>query len=359
MTDQEGFELPKNINNYLATLSKVYGHEGRKQLQEIIVNSQFKIHEEWSYDNYNGGTYGHALYLIVPETLYIKSVKQKEEIQNKIQKDINEVHNIQNEYIDKVFFQMEILDDQDWRKESGLLLTGRHIVSPEAENRIWGEEGFRVFLSHKNEFKKETAELKKRLNLFGVTCFVAHEDIEPTKKWQDEIENALSSMDAFVALITKNFHDSVWTDQEIGFALGRGVPIIPIKFGKNPYGFIGKIQALSCSKDSVAEEIAEETIKLLINHDRMLDAYIKALEKCRNFGEANTIAKILPSINRLSENQVSNLISAFNENAQVYDSNGFKGDRPYKHGKGLAFHLNRLTGRKYEITRSKKIEAKS
>ena len=141
---------------------------------------------------------------------------------------------------------MEILEDQDWRKESGLLFTGRRIFSPEAEKRIWGEEGFRVFLSHKDGFKKETAELKKKLKLFGVTCFVAHEDIKPTKEWQDEIENALSSMDAFVALITEDFHDSVWTDQEVGFALGRGVPIIPVKLGKNPYGFLAKVQALSC-----------------------------------------------------------------------------------------------------------------
>jgi hypothetical protein len=65
------FELPKNIEHYLATLSKMYGQEGHKQLQEIIVNSQVRVHEGWSYDGWNGGMHGHALYLTVPEVIYL------------------------------------------------------------------------------------------------------------------------------------------------------------------------------------------------------------------------------------------------------------------------------------------------
>ena len=62
-----------------------------------------------------------------------------------------------------------------------------------------------------------------------MSCFVAHVDIHPTKEWQDEIESALSSMDGFVALLTDKFHESDWTDQEVGFALARGVPIIAVR----------------------------------------------------------------------------------------------------------------------------------
>ena len=54
-------------------------------------------------------------------------------------------------------------------------------------------------------------------------------------------------MDGFAALMTKNFHDSNWTDQEIGFALGRGVMVIAVNLGRNPYGFIGDMQALKTS----------------------------------------------------------------------------------------------------------------
>ena len=87
MSDHEAnFELPRNIERYLAALSKLYAQEGKRQLQELIVNSQIRVHEEWSYDGWNGGTYGHALYFAVPEALYLSSVKQKDDLKNKSRK---------------------------------------------------------------------------------------------------------------------------------------------------------------------------------------------------------------------------------------------------------------------------------
>lgn len=138
----------------------------------------------------------------------------------------------------------------------------KHVVSSDAVSRIWGNEGYyRVFLSHKSEYKEKAAELKKQLRSLKISCFVAHEDIQPTQEWQKEIENALFSMNAFVALMTEDFHDSDWTAQEVGFAFCRGVPSIALKLGKDPYGFIGKFQALSCrwdTWDTVAQEIVKK-----------------------------------------------------------------------------------------------------
>ncbi len=102
-------------------------------------------------------------------------------------------------------------------------------VSAAATKRIWGEQKYRLFLSHKSEVKAEVADVKKTLQLFGVSCFVAHEDISPTLEWQEEIENALGSMDGFAALMTPQYHDSDWTDQELGFAFARGVPIVGVQ----------------------------------------------------------------------------------------------------------------------------------
>jgi hypothetical protein len=194
--------------------------------------------------------------------------------------------------------------------------------------------------------------LKESLRVFGISAFVAHEDIHPTKEWQDEIENALFSMDAFVALMTEEFHESIWTDQEVGVAFGRGVPIISVKLGKDPYGFIGKFQALSCSWEVAPREI----VKLLLKHDRMLNTYIKAVEQCADYEDANILSEILPYIAKLSNEQASRLVSAFNENSQVRDSFGFNGKTPRRYGDGLLPHLKRLTGRKYRISRAGRIE---
>jgi hypothetical protein len=244
-SEAKQFELPKHIDRFLGALSKLYSRDGKRNLQEILVNAQTRVHEEWSRDNWDGGTYGHALYLTVPETIFLANVDQKSEIQKQITTDLNKVHNVRNEFIEEVFIEMEVGQDSEWRKESGLLVVGKREVSSASAKRIWGDEGFRIFLSHRSEVKKETTSLKERLKLFGITSFVAHEDIHPTREWQEEIENALATMDGFVGLLTADFHESDWTDQEVGFAVARAVPIIAVQLGRTPYGFLAKYQGLS------------------------------------------------------------------------------------------------------------------
>jgi hypothetical protein len=343
--EPSNFELPKTIDRHLAALSKLYAQEGKRQLQEIIVNAQTRIHEEWSRDNWNGGTYGHALYLVLPEPLFLNSVKLKNDIQTQIKEDLNKIHNVQNEFIEEVFIEMEIGEDHEWRKDSGLLLAGKRAIPPDATKRIWGDEGFRVFLSHKSEVKKETAELKERLRLFGISCFVAHEDIHPTKAWQDEIENALASMDGFIALMTANFHDSDWTDQEVGFAFARGVPIIAVRLGKDPYGFIGKFQGLSSTWPTAADDI----VKILIKNDRMFSAYVGALRKCPHWDAANKLAGCLALLEALNDSQIDDLVSAYNETRELHGSFGFNGTKPFHCGQGIVWHLNRLGRRKFRF----------
>lgn len=349
------FELPKNIERYLAALSKVYAQQGKKIKQEILVNSQIRVHEEWSNDNWNGGIYGHAIYFVLPESLYLTVVKEKDNVQDQIKNDLNKIHNVQDEFVAQVFLEMEMIEDYDWRKESGLLQTGKRSVLPEAEKRIWGDEGFRLFLSHKSEVKKEAAKLKERLNHFGISCFVAHEDIHPTKAWQDEIENALASMEGFVALMTETFHDSDWTDQEVGFAFARGVPIVAVRLGKDPYGFIGKFQALSCTWLSSAEDI----VKILIKSDRMFNAYVQALRKCPSWESGNALAKALPGIARLSMQQINELVTAYNETSELRGSFGFNGSKKMFYGPGLVSYLNRLGPRRFVIGTSGLIETAS
>lgn len=346
------FELPKNIEHYLAVLSKLYAQDGKRQFQEIIVNAQMRVHEAWSSDNWNGGTYGHALFLILPEPLFLSSVKQKDDIRNQIKEDINKLHNEQNEFIEEVFLEMEVAEDHEWRKESGLLVAGKRVVPPDATKRIWGDDGFRVFLSHKSEVKKETAEIKDGLRLFGISCFVAHEDIHPTKAWQDEIENALASMDGFVALMTDSFHDSDWTDQEVGYAVARGVPIIAVRLGKDPYGFIGKFQALSSTWLAAVEDI----VKILIKNDQILSAYIQALRNCPSWDSGNVLARALPGIEKLTASQIDALVAAYNETSELRGSFGFNGTKPNAYGPGLVSYLNRLGNRQFRISSNRLIE---
>ena len=155
-----------------------------------------------------------------------------------------------------------------------------------------------------------------------------------------------------MALLTKEFHESDWTDQEVGYALGRGVPVVPVKRGRDPYGFIGKFQALSCRWDDAPLQL----VKLLIKQPRLLDCYIAALPNCHSFDEGNSLSQLLPHIEELSTGQIDLLVAAYNKHRQLRESYGFSGEKPSRCGSGLAIHLSRITGKKFKGNEAGEIE---
>lgn len=153
-----------------------------------------------------------------------------------------------------------------------------------ADTRFWLPGYFRLFLSHVSSFKAKTAQLQSALKPFGISAFVAHEDIEPTKEWQDEIERALFSMHALAAILTPGFHDSKWTDQEIGVALGRGLLVIPVRRALDPYGFIGKSQGLQASGKTV-RDVADSIFKILAANAQTTGALAEAIVSLMLFSQ--------------------------------------------------------------------------
>ena len=121
---------------------------------------------------------------------------------------------------------------------------------------------FRLFISHISQVKLIAQKLSSALASHDISGFVAHEDIHPTALWEDEILKALNTMDALVAVHTKGFSQSYWTQQEIGIALGRGVKVISFKMGEDPTGFLSRRQALPRRKYT-ASEIASQIAQLL------------------------------------------------------------------------------------------------
>ncbi len=190
---------------------------------------------------------------------------------------------------------------------------------------------------------------------FGISAFVAHQDIQPTKAWQDEIENALTTMDAFVALLTEGFHESEWTDQEVGFALVRGIPVVSVRLGRDPYGFIGKFQALAASWETAPIELA----KLFVNNSKLIDSYIQRMEICGSFIDGIDLAKMLPHIKNLTIAQADKMVAAYNHNSQLHKCVAF--NRQIMHGlsSGFAPYLSHVTGQKYISNKSGDIERKS
>lgn len=124
-------------------------------------------------------------------------------------------------------------------------------------------DDLRLFISHISKHKHRAHRLKEALAPFGVAAFVAHDDIRPTRQWREEILKALNTMDAFVAVLTKGFAESVWCNQEVGFAIAARTKTISFKMEEDPPGFLGDAQALPWRKGKMAEDIASEIYDLL------------------------------------------------------------------------------------------------
>ncbi len=149
-------------------------------------------------------------------------------------------------------------------------------IIKESDANFWKPGHFKLFISHLATFKKTISILKNELEKYGISAFIAHEDIEPTKEWQDEIEKGLFSMDALCAVLMPGFKESNWTDQEVGVAIGRGVLIIPIRKELNPYGFIGKYQGFQAIGKNIGE-VANGIFKIIVFNNKTKSKYLNIL----------------------------------------------------------------------------------
>lgn len=142
---------------------------------------------------------------------------------------------------------------------------------------IWEAGKIRVFISHRDEKKTEAKKLAFILNSLGVSGFIAHDSIQPMATWKNEIYKALQTMDAFVCFITEDYYDSFWTNQEIGFALAKGVPIILYSHdGTDPKGFKSDIQAIKRDMSKVKLYIKKIFSSRLSIKNNILDNFFKA-----------------------------------------------------------------------------------
>lgn len=200
----------------------------------------------------------------------------------------------------------------DWR--SG---TKEVPVAVSDADRIWKPGRFRLFLSHESAYKIEVKELQQALARRNVDGFVAHADIEPTRAWEREITLALASCHAIAAILTPKFHESVWCMQEVGWGLGKGLLVIPVKAPNDPRGFIGQVQALSGSlQDPITTR--NHLVNLLSQNDRttrqMQEPLLVSLEQCRSAEAGLLIADSLERVQILSPEQASRILHAIARN---------------------------------------------
>ncbi len=309
--------FPRPIADVISTLVEIFEHQRRPELVELLRSANASI-VLTDYDNWNGGTSTWALRLEVPVSVFASVEPRLEDIEKEIEKKLS--------YLDRAFPNDHLNSVLISPLAGSAATSNAQLIASDSDvKRLWPEGTFRLFLSHVSKHKAEVAQLKTQLSRLGVAAFVAHEDIEPSLEWQDEIELALRSMHALVALVTPDFSKSSWTDQEIGWALGRGLPVIPVRLGADPYGFAGKVQAVAGDLGNpliLADALIEVLRRNRHTHGEIKRAFVSAFEEAKSFAMAKALCAQILEIDDFTDDEIARLKNACRENDQVKGSFG-------------------------------------
>lgn len=307
----EEFEIPDKMSKYLKRLIGEYNRNNMRDIATVLEKSKHQIKTATAYNNWNEGSDGHDLILLVPEDyMHLIPLDDQNEIASKIARDLNRASSsITTEYIDSVHF--EYLEEEDFE----------HQVDAKTIARLWKPNLIKLFISHRDTHKKQAHILADALETYGISSFVAHDSIEPNEDWQNEIEKALGSMDVLLAYITDDFFDSAWTNQEIGYALARKAPVISLRTEEcDPIGFIRNRQAIVSpynDTQQTALEIWRAISKRFEDNPILKNSTIKRFANARSFQQASSIFTILKSFSNYTAEDIEQITNAYNQNPQL------------------------------------------
>lgn len=305
-------KFPKPITEVIAVLVQIFRQQGKGDFAEVLERADARF-EVINYDNWNGGTCTWALRLEVPVSLFAAIEQRTEEFEKSISAKLS--------YFEKLHPNDPLGEITIAPTMAATSTIGKKIETPDdAIKRLWPRGQFRLFVSHVSKHKEAMSALREQLALLGVEAFVAHEMIKPTLEWQQEIELALRSMHALAAIITEDFHLSNWTDQEVGWALGQGSLVLPIRVDQNPYGFTAKIQAIPGKlawPNVLATAIVGALLRNTQTHVEMRRSLVASFRNASSHVMAQALRKIIVNVTTFTNEEKSMLRAACTENKNV------------------------------------------
>lgn len=209
-------------------------------------------------------------------------------------------------------------------------LRGLHAyLTGESDHSAPGQSPFsggkvRVFMSHLAAHRDLVGQAGQRLSYYGIEAFVAHDSIEPSNEWQQVIEAALADCDAMVVFLHEGFRNSNWCDQEVGWALGRRRPLLPLSFDQQPYGFMGKYQSLRCAGQSgwlIGDAVAKWLVKVPTLHSGLAESLSHAFRNSPSWDFTRSLVPLLEEVASFTEDQLARIEEAARDNVDVRDCN--------------------------------------
>lgn len=177
-----------------------------------------------------------------------------------------------------------------------------------------------VFLSYVSADAGFVSSVADRLESQRVAAFAAHRDIPGGEEWLPHIERALLRCNALAAFVTSGFGESEWTDQEVGYVLGRRKKVVPVRFssGVTPRGFLNRYQAPNVGDldpAGVANVIIDALLRYPEERRELIEPLAESLERDRELERLRTSVLRLRYFTDLPPDQVRRLNSIAASNA--------------------------------------------
>lgn len=107
---------------------------------------------------------------------------------------------------------------------------------------------FRAFVSYSHNDSQLAERVRTRLHDIGVQA-MSDVDIHGGTRFGEEIRRQISFAHVFIPILTSHSKSRPWVHQEIGYAIGLGVPLLPLALDELPAGMAEEIQAVRVKPD--------------------------------------------------------------------------------------------------------------
>lgn len=128
--------------------------------------------------------------------------------------------------------------------------------------------------------------------LVKINTYFADRDAPLGEPLPEEIKKAIRQSEIFLVIVTKNSRKSAWVNQEIGYALGKGVPVVALKKGRIRVKGLIETSRYVPLKDNAFNTVKEVFAKLektpvSKTAETAIGAFIGALEALEKYGGIN------------------------------------------------------------------------
>lgn len=206
---------------------------------------------------------------------------------------------------------------------------------PEVES-----DKLKIFISYSSRDYKKASIIHTMFKDVDIDCFLAQNDIKAGNSWNPEIFKKLMESNFFILMLSENFVNSSWCNQEASIAFLQhklnDAPLIPIRLDDTtPYGIFYDVHGIRYDDfDSIKEFIDLVGVKhasfdaALERHEELeskeIEKIIDDLRQSNNFKTSNELFKRLNNKN-VTPKQIDEITEIALLNNQVLES--FEGSK--------------------------------